>query len=678
MRGGRIACNRIIAAIGLLFVPLVVVAEGLRSPDQQIAVHVSVDDEGIPFYSVRYAGETIIDSARLGLKFRAGGDLARGFRLSPGERRADDSSWEQPWGERRIVRDHYEELLVRFESVQAPRLNFGIRFRAYNDGVGFRYEVPAQASAELTDIVDELTEFRLPADSTAYWQPGDHKDKYEVLYRATLLAEMRNAHTPVTVRLPSGVHVSLHEAALVDYSAFTLEPREAGILHTVLRPWSDGIRVRTVAPMRTPWRTIQISPDAKGLLNSDLILNLNEPNTLGDTSWVQPGKYVGIWWAMHLGLRTWHAGPIHGATTEAARRYIDFAAEHGFAGVLVEGWNVGWGEDEAFSYTQATPDFDLRTVADYSHATGVRLIGHHETFGDIPNYETQMGDAFDMYASLGVRQVKTGYVGAAGSLRRLDADGQTRREWHDGQYAVDHHLRVLQAAAQRRISINTHEPVKDTGLRRTYPNWLSREGSRGQEYAVWGETPNPPEHTVLLAYTRMLGGPMDFTPGLFNLHIRKGDAIRRVQTTLAKQLALYVVLYSPLQMVPDLPENYARYSDAFQFIADVPTDWEQSVALAGEVGDYVAFARQERGGRDWYVGAITDEEPRALQISLAFLDPEQDYVATVYRDGDAADWQDNPYDYRIEELVLNRKQFLELKLAAGGGAAIRFRPKPGE
>ena len=668
--------STVILALAWLSFPLPASGVQISSPDGRIAFAVDVDAAGTAQYSVHYDDEVIIGISRLGLRFEDQAGLEQSLRQQEVKRKSSDSVWEQPWGERRFVRDQYNELLVRFRAKEGPARHFNIRVRVHNDGVGFRYEVPRQDYYDELNIIDELTEFHLPADAQAFWQPGSHRDKYEVLYQKTPLAEIDNAHTPLTLRMPSGVHVSLHEAALVDYSAYTLEQREPGVLRTVLRPWSDGARVRTQAPLRTPWRTIQISPGATGLLNSNLILNLNEPNALGDVSWVQPGKYVGVWWAIHLGLQTWQSGPRHGATTAETIRHIDFAADHGFDGVLLEGWNVGWGADEEFSYTEATPDLDLPTVARYASESGVRLVGHHETFANVPEYENQMTDAFDLYESLGVRQVKTGYVGVAGSLLRIDAGGATQREWHDGQYAVDHQLRVLREAAKRKISINTHEPVKDTGLRRTYPNWLSREGARGQEFAVWGETPNPPGHTVMLAYTRMLGGPLDFTPGIFDLEFEVNGHARRVQTTLAKQLALYVVLYSPIQMVPDLPQNYARHADAFQFIVDVPTDWDESVAIAGEVGDYVVFARKERGGEDWYVGAITDESARTLQLPLDFLGNEQSYAATIYRDGDRADWNSNPYDHVIEERIIDREQLLELKLAAGGGAAIRFRPIP--
>lgn len=665
-------------AVFVLLLPLVASSVEVASPDGRIVFGIDADAVGVPVYSVRFDDKIVVGESRLGLRFSARADLDSGFQIDGVTRREADNTWEQPWGERHFVRDHYNELLVGFTAVEDDGRHFNLRVRVHDDGVGFRYEVPAQGGAAAVAISDELTEFRLPADAVAYWHPGSDRDKYEVLYRTTPLVQIDNAHTPVTLRLPSGVHVSLHEAALIDYSACTLEQTEPGVLHTDLRPWSDGVRVRTHAPFHTPWRTIQISPDATGLLNSNLILNLNEPNELGDVSWVEPGKYVGIWWAIHLGAKTWQTGPDHGATTAEVRRYIDFAAKYGFVGVLAEGWNVGWGEGEGYSFTEATADLDLDAVAEYARNKGLRLIGHHETFGDIPAYERAMGDAFDLYASLGVRQVKTGYVGVAGSLKRLDAEGRLHNEWHDGQYAVAHQLRVLREAAKRHISINTHEPVKDTGLRRTYPNWLSREGARGQEYAIWGEQPNPAEHTVMLAYTRMLAGPLDFTPGIFELEFVARGRQRHIRSTLAKQLALYVVLYSPIQMVPDLFVNYERHADAFQFIVDVPTDWEESVAVAGEVGDYVAIARKERGGEDWYLGAITDERARQISVPLTFLEADLEYVATIYRDGDHADWATDPGDYAIEERRFDRYDTLDLRLGAGGGAAVRIRPGTGE
>jgi alpha-glucosidase len=667
------------AILSIVLPGLAMAASGLQltSPDGALRVDVDVDETGRPVYAVSWNEEPVILESRLGLKFGSGRDFDARFRAASVRRSRADTSWEQPWGERREVRDRHNELLVEFRSLDDEELVFHVRIRAFDDGVGFRYEMKGQGD-ERVDIVDELTEFRVSPETLAWWQPADDPFKYETVYRETPVAEMGKAHSPLTLRLPSGLHVALHEAALVDYSAFSLQATAPGVLRTVLRPWSDGVRVWTQATFTSPWRTIQVARKAVGLVNSDLILNLNEPNRLGDVDWVEPGKYVGIWWAIHLGHETWEQGPRHGATTDQAKSYVDFAAKHGFDGVLLEGWNVGWGEGETYSFLEATPDLDLGDVAAYAEEKGVRLVGHHETFGDIPAYEAVMGEAFDLYESLGIRQVKTGYVGSAGSLRRVDGEGNEVREWHDSQYAVRHHLRVLEEAALRHISINTHEPVKDTGLRRTYPNWLSREGARGQEFAVWGQLPNPPEHIPMLAFTRMLAGPLDFTPGLFELAFEARGKARRVSSTLARQLALYVVLYSPIHMVPDLFANYEKFPDAFQFIVDVPTDWEESIALDGEVGEFIVTARKARGAGDWYLGAVTNAASRTLQVPLRFLDGGRQYVATIYADGKGADREADQHNYEITEKTVDRESALDLNLAAGGGVAVRLRPIDGD
>ena len=669
--------QRLAGPILALLLPAAATALEVSSPDNRIAFSIGTGDDGVPRYSVRYGDELVVQESRLGMRFANHRAFDSGLRISRYERNSTRSAWQQPWGERRRVSDHCNELFVLFQAESPPR-QLGLRVRVYDDGVGFRYELPEQPGYAAVDVIDELTEFHLDPEATAWWIPGRGWNRYEFLYNRTPVRDIGLAHTPVTVRLASGVHLSFHEAALVDYAAYVLDKRRGGILKTNLTPWSDGIRVRTHAPFVTPWRTIQVSPDAAGLLNSNLVLNLNEPNKLGDVSWVEPGKYVGIWWGMHLQDKTWGSGPDHGATTAEARRYIDFAATHGFDGVLVEGWNSGWDGNwivngAVFSFTQPYPDFDLKGVASYAREKGVRLVGHHETSGHVSNYERQMGDAFDLYESLGVRQVKTGYVADGGGLVRVE-DGIDKYEWHDGQFATAHFIRVLEEAARRRISINTHEPVKDTGLRRTYPNWLSREGARGQEYNAAWAPPNPPSHNVTLPYTRMLAGPMDFTPGIFDLLHQGPESEFRVASTLAHQLALYVVLYSPIQMAADLPENYEQRPDAFRFIKDVPTDWEESIALDGEVGEFVVFARQERGGADWYVGAISGDRPRTVAVPLAFLEPDRRYRATIYRDGEDADWKSNPYDYLIEERTLTGEDSLELRLAAGGGAAVRLQP----
>jgi alpha-glucosidase len=664
-----------------LFACATVEAADVRSPDGRTVVTVDVDAGGKPQYTVGRDGQVVMPAALLGLRFLAQPAFDDGFRVTGANPASHDGTWQQPWGERRHVRDRHNELLVHFESrPDRPARRFDLRVRVFDDGFGFRYEVPRQAGYDEVAITEELTEFRVEDDrtTTAWWIPGRRWNRYEYLYNTTPLADVHLAHTPMTVRLANGLHLSFHEAALVDYAAYVLEHRRPGTLRTSLTPWSDGVRVRTRTPFKTPWRTVQVAPNAAGLLDSTLILNLNDPNVLGDVSWVEPGKYVGIWWAMHVKQRTWEPGPKHGATTAETKRYIDFAAEHGFAGVLVEGWNQGWDKDwyasggREFKFSEPYPDFDLKAITDYARDKGVRLIGHHETAANVGVYEPQMRDAFALYAALGVRQVKTGYVADAGDVRRIDERGLERHEWHDGQFQVGHHLRVLQEAARHRISINAHEPVKDTGLRRTYPNWLSREGARGQEYNAWGEPTNPPEHVAILPYTRMLAGPFDYTPGIVDLD--GYDPKHRVQHTLAKELSLYVVLYAPVQMAADLPENYLKQPQALRFIKDVPTDWDESIGLAGEVGDYVAIARKQRGGPDWYVGALTDEHARTLRLELGFLDRDRSYVAEIYRDGPRADWQKRPYDLVVEERAVRVGDRLELDLARSGGAAIRIRP----
>ncbi len=678
MSGGAASFIRVVVIAVLVFGPASAYALQINSPDTRISVFVDTDENGAPYYSVHYRGRVIIDESRLGIRFADHEGLDSGFRIADSERRSHDSVWQQPWGERRRVRDHYSELFVSFDA-RDPQREFGLRIRVHDDGVGFRYEVPKQRYYGDVAIVDEITEFRVPQDAAVWWVPGYGWNRYEYIYRQTDASEVPLAATPMTLRTSDGVHVSIHEAALVDYAGFVLDQRRDGIFKTNLAPWSDGVRVKLRAPFVTPWRTIQIAPDASGLLNSDLILNLNEPNKLGDVSWVEPGKYVGIWWAMHIEDKTWGSGPKHGATTGETRRYIDFAAKHGFDGVLVEGWNTGWDgswfhNGAIFSFTESYPDFDIEAVADYALKKGVRLVGHHETSGHITNYENQMIDAYDLYESLGVRQIKTGYVADGGGLMRID-NGVLKYEWHDSQFSSNHHIKVLEEAAKRKISINSHEPIKDTGLRRTYPNWLSREGARGQEFNAWGDPVNPPDHNVTLVYTRMLSGPMDFTPGIFDLSSTRDGVEYRVKSTLAHQLALYVVLYSPIQMAADLPENYDARPDAFQFIKDVPTDWEESIALAGEVADHVVFARRERGSQDWYVGAISGNDARDLQVPLAFLTEGKRYTATIYRDGDDAHWESNPYDYVIERKAVTASDRLALTLAPGGGVAIRIEPQ---
>jgi alpha-glucosidase len=632
-------------------------------------------DENRASYSVKRFGETLIAPSRLGFLLRNTEKLDRNLELGAQATRDVDETWEQPWGERRVIRNHYRELRVRFDETQRQKRHFDVVFRLYDDGVGFRYEIPDQANLHDVIIDDELTEFDVKPTATAWWIPAGEWNRYEYLYNRTPLTEVGQVHTPMTIRTESGLHLAFHEAALVDYSSMWMRRVEKQRFRAQLAPASEGWKVRRTAPFHTPWRTIQIADSAARLYESNLILNLNEPNALGDVSWFKPAKYVGIWWELHLENATWSTGKKHGATTANAKRYIDFAAANGFRGVLVEGWNRGWdgqwfGDGNDFDFTRATPDFDIEAVAAYAREKGVHLVGHHETGGAVSHYEKQLENSLALYERLGVDVVKSGYVADAGQIERNDGDGIVRREWHDGQWMANHHLRVVKAAAEHRIAVNPHEPIKDTGLRRTYPNWVAREGARGVEYDAWGNPPNIPEHAPNLVFTRMLSGPMDFTPGIVSLEGRK----QKIQSTLARQLAYYVVIYSPIQMVADLPEHYAEHRDAFQFIKDVPTDWEETRVLAGEVGDYVVIARQQRGGDDWFVGAVTDEHGRVLDVSLSFLKSGQRYGADIYRDGDDADFRTNRFSFGVEHTEVTSDERLTMKLAPGGGQAIRFYP----
>ena len=657
----------------------------LESPDQKIKITIS-DQSSSPYYSISFNGKPVITQSHLGFRFKSQAPFDEGFVISEVTRSQTDSQWQQPWGERQTVVDKHNEIAVTFDKPAPHAGTYTVRFKAFDSGVGFRYEVPKQADFEKTEITKELTEFAIAAKdkTTAWWIPARGWNRYEYVYNTTDLQDAALAHTPFTFKNGNGVHVSIHEAALVDYAGMVLNQRRPGTFSADLTPWSDGIAVKKRGAFNTPWRTIQIGERAIDLVNSDIILNLNEPNKLGDVSWVKPGKYVGIWWGMHINETTWGSGEKHGATTKNTKYYMDFAAEYGFDGVLVEGWNTGWDGDwfyngDVFSFTQPYDDFDIAALTQYGKEKGVQLIGHHETSGNVSNYRDQMEDAFALYEKSNVSQIKTGYVADGGNIKRIDENGIARFEWHDSQFMVNEYLHNIKLAAKYKLSINTHEPIKDTGLRRTYPNWIAREGARGQEFNAWGTPPNPPEHIPMLAFTRMLAGPMDFTPGIFDMSFNGlGGDTNRPQTTLAKQLALYVVMYSPIQMAADLPRNYLAKPDAFQFIQDVPTDWQQSIALDGEVGDFIVFARKERkrdnySGNDWYLCAVTDENARTIEIKLDFLDKDKQFEAQIYQDGKNAEWKNNPYDLSIEKRPVTASDKLTLKLATSGGTAIRFK-----
>lgn len=641
----------------------------VNSPNGQIRVEFLLK-EGVPTYSVSYKQQPVLLPSKLGFVFKDAPPFNHDLRVTEVERRSFDETWEQPWGEVRFIRNHYNELRLHLQEQHNPQRSMFITFRVFDDGLGFRYELPAQKNLTDFQIMDEQTEFVFAADHQAWWIPAYLERRDEYLYHKSPLSTLKKVHTPLTIETAAGLFLSLHEANLTDYAAMTLAGTGGNTLLCHLVPWREtGVKVIASTPHQTPWRTLQIAEKPGNLITSYLILNLNEPNVLGDVSWVKPGKYIGMWWAIHLGQYTWGSGPWHGATTANAKRYIDFAAAHGLDGVLVEGWNRGWDGNwltakNAFSFTTAYPDFDLEEVSRYAAEKGVRLIAHNETGADVQNYGRQMEAAFTLYEKLGLDTVKTGYAGA------LIDD----REWHYGQYTIQHYQRVVEMAAQHHLMLDVHEPIKDTGLRRTYPNMLTREGARGMEYNAWSQDGgNPPDHTTILPFTRLLSGPMDYTPGIFKLIYRGQYPENRVRSTLANQLALYVVIYSPLQMAADLPENYAGHP-AFQFIRDVPVDWTDTKVLHGQIGDFVTIARQDRHSEDWYIGSITDENRRILAAPLSFLDSNRRYVAEIYADGPDADWETNPYSYQISRFVVDNHTTLKLNLAPGGGQAIRLRP----
>ncbi len=650
----------------------------VASPDGRNVVTVETHDGGL-YYSLERNGRKILLPSRLGLSFRNARPLSDSLRITGTSRDSADQTWTQPWGEVARVRDHHNELRVSVSEAASPGRRFDVVFRAFDDGIGFRYELPEQSGLGSFEIMDELTEFAMASDGHAWWIPSDRPrlDRSEMLFSESPISVLDSVQTPLTMETWTGTYVVIHEADLEDYARMFLATEhgmESRTLHAALAPMADGVKVRGTTPFVTPWRTIQLADRAGDLVPSVLGLNLNPPSRIEDTSWIEPMKYVGIWWGMHIGRMTWESGPKHGATTANAKRYIDFAAKNGLGGLLVEGWNIGWDGDwiqngGQFSFTKPYPDYDLPAVAAYANSRGVSLIAHNETSGGIRNYEQQLDSAFALYESLGIHAVKSGYVADT-------FEGNS----HYSQFAVRHYRKVIEAAARHHIMLDVHEPMHDTGERRTWPNMMTREGARGQEYNAWGgEGGNPPEHETMLFFTRLLDGPMDFTPGIFDILIQSANGQPRppeeprVRTTLAKQLALYVVLYSPLQMAPDLPENYEG-QPAFQFIRDVPVSWDTTRVIDGAIGDFVVVARRQRDGQDWYIGAITDEEARTFEVPLDFLTPGRRYVAEIYADGPGADWRDNPLPIRISKMNVDSGMRLTVKLAPGGGQAIRFRP----
>lgn len=636
----------------------------VSSPGNTIHVEFSLKD-GIPYYSINRHNTPIVELSKMGFTLKHLPSLQSDFELRDSKKSTFDETWTQPWGEVKDIRNHYNSLTVELAEKSGDKRKMNIEFRVYDDGVGFRYIIPQQTALGDFVIMDELTEFNMAHDFKTWWIPayGENMD-YEALFKSDQLSTLKEKmHTPVTMESGDSLFVSIHEAALMDYAAMAIAPVEGKRLKCDLVPWSTGEKVKTASPLNTPWRTLQITGSAGDLVTSYLILNLNEPNKLGDVSWIQPGKYNGIWWGMHIKTQTWEGGPIHGATTANVKKLIDFASQNNLSAVLIEGWNEGWDGDWTvhgnFNFTKPYPDYDIAELSRYAKEKNIGLIAHHETGGNVANYEKQLEDAFKFMDKYDIRRVKTGYVNQL-------MDG---KEKHQSQYMVRHYQKVLETAARYKVMVDMHEPIKDTGLRRTYPNMMTREGARGQEYEAWSEG-NPPEHTTILPFTRGLSGPMDYTPGVFDIEIATLTDFR-VHTTLAKQLALYVVIYSPMHMVPDLPENY-KGNPAFKFIVDVPTDWSDTKVLNAKIGDYTTIVRKDRNSNDWYLGSVTDEAARTLTIILDFLDPGKQYEAEIYADGKGADMETNPLPVEITRVPVTSTSELKLVLAPGGGQAIRF------
>ena len=638
----------------------------VTSPDGSIVLDFQLN-EGIPLYSVSVDGKPFMAPSVLGLS--ADVNLSDGFRLVSSKTSRHKETWTQPWGENKTITDNHRELAVKLAN-DVSQLT--LRFRVFDDGLGFRYEVSADKDTVV--ITDELSQFNLACDGTSWSIPANW-DSYEQEYRKMPLSALEDANTPMTFCTEDGVYASIHEAALVDFPEMTLKKAD-GVLTAALAP--DGpsnLELKAVVPgtFKTPWRTVQIGRKAVDLINSGLVLNLNEPCVLADVSWIKPQKYVGVWWGMHLGLNSWGKDHRHGATTENAFKYIDFAAANDVDAVLFEGWNDGWTLGWAhhdFDFTKPAPDFDMDAVIDYAKSKGVNYIIHHETAGEVAWYEKQLSAALDYAADRDIHALKTGYAGWL-------LDGH----YHHSQYGVRHYAKVVEEAAARQIMVDAHEPIKETGLRRTWPNFMTREGARGMEWNAWSSG-NKPSHHEILPFTRLLSGPMDYTPGIFDIEYKAiagnpdvqvwnnvHSSQCRVNTTLAKQIALWVVLYSPLQMAADLIENYEGHP-AFQFFRDFNPDCDWSQALQGEIGEFVVVAR--RAGDEFFLGAVTNEEGRTLEQPLSFLKPGVTYKATIYADAPNADWVSNPYAYVIDTVDVTSADTLPLVLAPGGGVAISF------
>lgn len=641
----------------------------ISSPGKNAELVFELTPSGQPQYRFSSNGKSVIEPSLLGFEFQEIQKMTEGFEVVATEEKQVDKTWQQPWGEFKNVKDKHNELIVHLKESKGEERLVDIIFRVFDDGLGFRYEFPKQPNLGKVKISNEVTQFTFKSDNDVWWIPVHRENSYyESEYRKTPISKTDTINTPATFETKEKLFVAIHEANLTDFASMTLLKTNDKQYKSDLVPWADGVKVYAETPFKTPWRTIIVGKTPGEVATSTIMLNLNEPSKIDDLSWITPSKYIGIWWGMHLEKYTWGQGPKHGATTKITKEYIDFAAKNNFEGVLVEGWNEGWDGDwtadgSAFSFVKAYPDFNLEEITKYAAIKNVRLIGHHETAGATKNYENQLEDAFKLYQKMGVNTVKTGYVN-----KYLD-----KKEWHDSQYGARHYRKVMETAAKYHIMIDNHEPIKGTGLQRTYPNFMSQEGARGQEYNAWSvDGGNTPEHLTTLPFTRMLSGPLDYTPGNFNFDY-KTPSWARVQTTLANQLALYVIVFSPLQMASDLPENYEGKPE-FQFVKEVPCNWSDTKVMDSKIGEYTTIVRKDWDGKNWYLGSITNKNARNLKVALSFLDNGKEYEAEIYADGAGANYKTNPYPVTISKQKVNSKTVLDIKLAAGGGTAIKFSP----
>ena len=681
-------------------------AQQQTSPDGNVVLSFSLKADGTPTYKMTYKGKPVINESTLGFTLKKDEPLTNHFKVVSDSKSTFKETWKPVWGEEKEILNHYNELLVQLKQDKTNRL-MNIRFRVYNEGVGFRYEFPTQKELTYFVIAEENTQFAMTGDHTAWWIPGDY-DTQEYDYNESKLSEIRGlmkqsmtdnvsqyvfsptgVQTALMMKTNDGLYINLHEAALVDYSLMNLNLDDKNfIFQSWLTPDAKGDKGYLYTPTKTPWRTVMVSDDARNILASRLILNLNDPCALADTSWIKPVKYIGVWWEMITGKSSWaytddlptikldevdytkvKPNGTHAANNDKVRHYIDFAAKHGFDQVLVEGWNVGWEDwfghrkDYVFDFVTPYPDFDIKALNDYAHAKGVKLMMHHETSGSTRNYERHMKAAYELMNKYGYNSVKSGYVG----------DILPIGEHHYSQSTINHYLYAIKEAAKHKIMVNAHEAVRPTGLCRTYPNLIGNESARGTEYEAFGG--NKPFHTTILPFTRLQGGPMDYTPGILETEVKNVNPnnTSQVRSTLAKQLALYVTMYSPLQMAADLPENYERFADAFQFIKDVPVDWQESVYLEAEPGRYITVARKDKHSDNWYIGNTSNENGHTSELLLNFLDKNKKYEATIYADAKNADWQTNPKAYTITKQKVNAKTKLKLTAAKGGGYAISIK-----